>query len=190
MNSSSMKELVLKGLAVLVVMLATPAMAQDEEVEYGWSGVGEFGFVSTTGNTESEAVNLKLEFVKLSETWRHRFTAKTLVTSEDGDKDNERYNLEIQSDRKLSESSYLWGAFRWDSDKFGAYDPQASASFGYGRELMKSEKHLLKAEIGAGYRSLEERLTGLSNDGAIVRLSIDRHGKGSKPAQRNNSLLA
>ena len=100
------------------LLLAADAFAQEEEeVELGWTGNGEFGLVNTTGNTESFALNMKLEFVKTTVTWRHRFAATALVTSEDGDQDNERYTAELQSDRKLGEKSYLFGVFRYDADR-------------------------------------------------------------------------
>jgi putative salt-induced outer membrane protein len=163
------------ALAAALVLSSAAVVAQDEEAELGWSGVGEFGFVSTTGNTESTALNGKLEFIYNTETWRHRFAATALVTSEDSVKDNERYQAEVQSDRKLNEMSWLFGAFRYDADKFGAYDPQMTATAGYGRYLMKSENHTLKGEIGAGYRKLEERESGKSTDEAIFRFLLDDH---------------
>ncbi|NOR20087.1 MAG: DUF481 domain-containing protein [Xanthomonadales bacterium] len=151
------------------------AFAQDEEEEkvLGWSGTGEFGFVNTTGNTETVALNGKLNFVLTRERWRHRFSGTALKTSEDGSTDNERYTLEMQSDRKLNEKSWLFGAFRWDADKFGSYDPQMSFSVGYGRQLMKSDTHELKGEIGVGYRKLEERVSGRSSTEAIGRFLLD-----------------
>jgi putative salt-induced outer membrane protein len=123
------------------VLLAQTAVAQSitPADELGWSGKGEMGLVRTTGNTESEALNFNLEFVKTTATWRHRFSSTTLTTSEDGIQDNERYQLGIQSDRKVSDISYLFSAFRFDADKFGAYDPQTTLTIGYGREFMKRE---------------------------------------------------
>ena len=158
------------------LLLTVSAYAQDEEeaaVELGWSGTGEFGFVSTTGNTETVALNAKLNFILQQERWRHRFSGTALQTSEDGNKDNERYTMEVQSDRILSEKSWLFGAFRWDADKFGSYDPQMSLTAGYGYQLMKSEKHELKGEIGAGYKKLEERVSGDSSSEAIARFLLD-----------------
>jgi putative salt-induced outer membrane protein len=163
-------------LAAATTMFTTTALAQDEEGDgfmAGWTGKGEFGLVKTTGNTDSEALNFNLEFIKESELWRHRMFASALTTSEDGEKDNERYQLELQSDRKLDEKSYIFGAFRWDADKFGAYDPQMTLTAGYGRELMSSERHTLKGEIGGGYRDLEERETGVTSSEAIVRFLLD-----------------
>lgn len=169
-----MRNLVNIFLASGLLIATSNAFAQDEEeVEYGWTGAGEFGFVNTTGNTESTALNARLEFIKTTESWRHRFTATALMTSEDGIQDNERYTAEAQSDRSLNEKSWLFGSFRWDSDKFGSYDPQMSLTAGYGRQLMKSEKHELKGEIGAGYRKLEERVSGNSEEEMIMRFLLD-----------------
>lgn len=162
------------ALAMGLMACAFSAFAQDEEeVELGWSGKGELGFVSTTGNTESTALNGKLNFVYTTETWRHRFGLTALMTSEDGTKENERYQAEVQSDRKLTERSWIFGAVRYDADKFGAYDPQVTATAGYGHSLMKSDNHELKGEIGAGYRHLEERETGVTSDEAILRFVLD-----------------
>jgi len=162
-------------LAGSLVLTSFSVFAQDEEEaeKSGWEGNGEFGFVNTTGNTESVALNFKLNFVLYRRDWRHRFTGTALNTSEDGVQDNERYTMEMQSDRALNEQSWLFGAFRWDADKFGSYDPQASFSVGYGRQLMKSEKHELKGEIGIGYRKLEETVTGDSSNEAIARFVLD-----------------
>ena len=100
-------------LAGSLLLSAVNAVAQDEEERVeGWEGHGEFGFVSTTGNTDSVALNGKLNFILTRERWRHRFSGTAMTTSEDGEKDNERYTAEIQSDRRLSEKSWLFGAFR------------------------------------------------------------------------------
>ena len=158
-----------------VLLFTSSIYAQDEEavVDTGWTGTGEFGFVSTSGNTDTETLNLKLEFIKEMEQWRHRFTTAALTSSKDGTKDAKRYSAEFQSDRKLSEKSYLFGAVRWDVDKFGAYDPMQTVTLGYGRQLMKSDTHELKAEIGLGYREMEDATTGISSNDAIARFLLD-----------------
>lgn len=169
-----MRGLVKIAVAGSMLLASYSVFAQDEEApEYGWTGIGEFGLVNTTGNTESTALNLKLEFVKTSENWRHRFTGAALMTENNDVKDNERYSLEAQSDRKLSDVSYVFGTLRWETDKFGAYDPQQSAVVGYGRQLIKTDTHELKGEIGAGYRKLEDRVTGETSSDAIVRFLLD-----------------
>jgi putative salt-induced outer membrane protein len=138
-----------------------------------WDGSGEFGLVNTTGNTETVAMNMRLNFLRTTENWRHRFTGTALMTSEDGVQDNERYTVEVQSDRSLSDKSWLFGAFRWDADKFGSYDPQISLTAGYGYQLMKSDRHELRGEIGGGYKSLTETVSGLESSEAIARFLLD-----------------
>lgn len=138
-----------------------------------WDGTGEFGFVNTTGNTETVALNMRLNFIRTGKRWRHRFTGTAMTTSEDNIKENERYTVEVQSDRKLSEKSWLFGAFRWDADKFGSYDPQVSLTAGYGYQLMKSDRHELRGEIGAGYKSLTETVSNIESSEAIARFLLD-----------------
>jgi putative salt-induced outer membrane protein len=79
----------------------------------------------------------------------------------------------VQSDRKLSEINWLFGAFRWDADKFGSYDPQLSLTAGYGHQLMQSDRHELKGEIGAGYRRLTETVSNDESSEAIARFLLD-----------------
>lgn len=181
---------VLIGAVLATGLVGAPAWSQDAEVvEYGWSGQGEFGLVHTTGNTETEAYNGKLEFIHNSEQWRHRLLGAVLSSSKDGVQDSERYLFEGQSDYKLSDISYLFGVLRWDSDKFGVYDPQSTLAVGYGRELMQSATHLLKGEIGVGYRKLEERLTGITSSDAILRLLLDDSWKITDNTEWLNRLL-
>jgi len=179
------------GLLAVLWLAAGAALAQDGAAaeEMGWQGTGELGAVRTTGNTDTTAVNLKLEFTHQSEKWRQRFAGTALVSSKNGTKDNERYSAEAQADRKLDENSYIFGVGRWDSDKFGAYDPQVTVTAGYGRQLMKSDRHALKAEIGAGYRSLKETDTGETSSEAIGRLLLDDSWQVFDSTKWSNRLL-
>ena len=186
---------------VAMLLLSTGVYAHEEdaveedateEVEVvvdPWEGSGELGFVNTTGNTETVALNFKLNFIRTGKRWRHRFSGTVLNTSEDGIQDNERYTTEIQSDRRLSDRSWLFGAFRWDADKFGSYDPSVSLTAGYGRMLMKSERHEMKGEIGAGYRKLTETFSNRSSSEAIVRFLLDDTWQMFKSTRWTNRLL-
>ena len=186
-----MKRIVKMALAGLL-LLSGSVYAQDdaeEEKKLGWTGTGELGFVSTTGNTESTALNAKLNFILQRERWRFRFSGTALKTSENKITDNERYTVEVQGDRELSKKSWLFLAYRWDADKFGSYDPQMSFTGGYGYQLMKSEKHQLKGEIGAGYKKLKERADGDTNNEAIARLLLDDSWQVFKTTFWTNRLL-
>ena len=188
-----MHNLVKIAFAGALLLAATSVYAHDEPEEeaapQAWEGTGEGGWVKTTGNTNTSALNLRLNFIRTGKRWRHRFTGTALRTSEDGKKENERYTVEVQSDRKLSEKSWLFGAFRWDADKFGSYDPQLSLTAGYGRLLMQSDRHELKGEIGAGYRRLEESVTNYTSSEAIARFLLDDWWQIFKSTRWTNRLL-
>ena len=169
-----MNKLVKVALAA-TLLVSGSVYAQDaaEVLDTSWNGVGEFGFVSTSGNTDTQTLNLRLEFTKQTENWRYRLGGTALSSSKDGTKDAERYTAEFQADRKLNEISYLFGVYRYDADKFGAYDPQQSVTLGYGRQLMKSDRHELKGEVGVGYRSQKDSATGETSSGLIGRFLLD-----------------
>lgn len=160
-------------LAVALTLLALPAMAQDEETPEGWSGKGEAGFVNTSGNSDTQTLNLGVEFIYNSEQWRHTLRGTALRGEEDGELNAERYVGEAQSDYILSDVSYLFGAFRHDSDKFSAYDFQQSLSFGYGRQILDNERHNLKAEIGPGIKRSKDAATNETETQAIARGLVD-----------------
>jgi putative salt-induced outer membrane protein len=158
------------------ILLAGNAFAEDlaeEEKKLGWEGTGEFGLVSTTGSTDTFALNLAGNVIYRTDLWTHRFAATAITSSKDGNDDSKRFTAELQSNRILSAKSYLFGVYRYDADKFGSYDPQQSITAGYGRELVKSENHVLNGEIGVGYRKSEERTTGYVSDNIIARFMLD-----------------
>jgi putative salt-induced outer membrane protein len=164
------------------------AFAQDAD-ELGWSGKGELGFVSTSGNTDTTTLNFGVEFIKEQEQWRHRFAANAINAENSGTTTAERYGLEWQSDYKLSEISWVLGSFRYESDKFSAYDNQQTVTVGYGRKLIDTEVSQLVGEIGIGYRDAELRTTGLSESEAIVRGLLDYTRKVTDNTEFTNRFL-
>lgn len=149
-------------------------LAQDEEEkEEGWTGSGELGFVQTSGNTDTSTFNMALAFTYEKDKWRHNLGASALRSETNSVTDAERYTLGGQSDYKLSDRSYLFGAFRYTGDDFAPYDPSTSLTAGYGYTIVDNGVHYLLGEIGAGYRMQEEALTGVSQDEAIIRGRLD-----------------
>ncbi|MDX1554857.1 MAG: DUF481 domain-containing protein [Xanthomonadales bacterium] len=167
---------VLSGvLATAFLVISQPVLSQDEEEEKkeGWSGTGEFGYVQTSGNTDTSTLNMALEFIYEKEKWRHRLGATALRSEKDNVTDAERYTFGAQTDYKLTDRSYVFGALRYASDEFEAYDPVMTLTGGYGYTIIDSGNHFLLGEIGVGYRSQEEALTGVDSDEAIARGRLD-----------------
>lgn len=169
--------------ALMCGWLVCPAEAAE------WNGKGEFGLVVSRGNSDTETLNLGLEFERESKTWRNRLNLTALRASDDGQRSAERYTLGYKSDYKFDEVSYLFGVLRYDRDEFSSYDYQASFSIGYGRQLLDTESHQLNLELGPGVRRTREADTGMTETNAIGRFSTAYAWKISDSAEFTDDFL-
>jgi putative salt-induced outer membrane protein len=158
------------GIAAAVALfggLASGTAAAD------WSGKGTFGGVLARGNTETETINLNVDVENKLERWTHKAGASMLRTVTDDITSADRWELRGESQYSLGERSYVFGALRYEDDAFTDYDYQATLSGGYGYRFIMTETTKLEAQIGAGYREAELRLTGEQEDGVIARGAVN-----------------
>ena len=172
----------------LLSMIATTATADDEDrfspldsLNFGssettsdhakakWSGEAELGFTQTSGNTETESLNGEFTISYEQEKWRNVFNAETLSASEDGEATAERYKGSFQTDYKLSSSRYLFAGLNYEEDRFSGFDFQASASFGYGVNVIENKHFVLALELGPGLRKNKIEGTGENEEDVIAR---------------------
>ena len=152
--------------AAIALLLAAPAQAD-------WSGKGELGGVLARGNTETETLSGRIDMNKATEQWRHTAGFSILRTVNDGITSANRWELRGESDYKLTERSYLFGALRYEDDEFTDFSYQATATAGYGYLFIDNDKIKLDGKIGAGYRLSELRVSGETQDEAIIRGVLD-----------------
>lgn len=157
-----------KSLLLLCLLPGVIHAADPEPVQGEWKGEGELGFLSTSGNTDSENLNAKLGFSKEKGVWKHTVSIESIknttddVTSADSQVFNEKTNY------KFGEKAYAFGKLRYEDDEFSGFEYQASISFGVGSQFVNTEKHTLDASIGLGYRSIKDSLTQESLEDGIV----------------------
>jgi len=150
-----------------LAMFATESFAQDEE---GFSGRAALGYLSTTGNTETESVNVNFEMGWNYDRWHHRFSGLAVQSSTSNVTTAEAYGLNWKTDYDINDTSYWYGLVAWNKDEFSAYDQQIREAVGYGRHFIDTERHELSGEVGAGARQADLR-DGTKQDEAILRLS-------------------
>jgi putative salt-induced outer membrane protein len=156
--------------AIIVAMtLAGTAAAQDA----GWSGKSEAGMVITTGNSETKSGNARFEAAYELDRWKHGFGVAALVAQDDTGTNAERYEARFQSDYKLTEQTFLFGALRYEDDHFTGFDYQATATAGVGRKFIDSETTKLIGQLGAGYRQLSVLPEKESEGQAIARGDVN-----------------
>jgi len=169
---------------IAVSFCASPVLAQDAE---GFSGRLALGYLSTTGNSETESLNFNFEMGWNYAPWHHRFKGLAVNSSTSSVTTAEAYGLSWKTDYDLSEISYWYGLAAWDKDEFSAYDQQVREAFGYGRRFIHTDRHVLSGEVGIGARQADLR-DGTSQDEGILRLSGDYLWTISETARFNQTL--
>jgi putative salt-induced outer membrane protein len=143
-----------------------------------WKSEAELGLVRTTGNTETQTLNGKLDVTYEVDKWRHNGHAEGFGTqTEDpvtgeSDVSAERYELSGKSDYKFTELDYIFGLVKLQKDRFSGFEYEHIVSFGYGRKVIKQDNMELDLEIGPGERFFKVD-NGASDKEALLRLSAD-----------------
>ena len=141
------------------------AMANNAAANGGWSGSGEFGFASATGNSRSQNLNGKLNLNQENDQWKNNFYVEMLrsksqqsvvnasgATVQQFNATANRYDGGASVGYKLDPRSYIVTAARYDHDDFGANIWQGVLSVGYGYIALKDDTNELSFEIGPGYK--------------------------------------
>lgn len=148
------------GLLALLCLCAAPAQAD-------WTGKGEAGLVAASGNTDSKTVSAKLGATDTYDAWKHQFDLAVLRASTSGVKSAERYTAGEQSNYKLDEHSFVFGAFDYQNDKFSGFLYQSDVTGGYGYQFYDTKKIKLSTQVGVGYRKSKDNLGNPSKGNAV-----------------------
>lgn len=134
--------------------LASPFYAPPpiDEKPHGFSGEAELGYTQLSGNTDSQTLIGKSQLTWWRERRTHLLRGEVRHVSRDGEASAEQYRLTGRERYDLEGPHYLFGFARWEKDRFSGYDQQLAAIAGYGRELIRRERHRLSLEAGPGYR--------------------------------------
>ena len=149
------------------------AQTMDTTEDNTWKGEGELGITYTSGNTETQNFIAKLNINRTQTVWEHQADLEVLRAEDHSELTAERYVLNLQSNYKLSAKNYLFGAFRYEDDRFSGYDHQASLTTGYGRKVIDTERTSLKLEGGVGVRQTKLETPDETNNEGIVRLALN-----------------
>lgn len=118
---------------------------------------GELGGSFASGNSENEAANAALEIKQLSDRWTHTLGFAGNYGSDGDGTTAERWEFRGQSDYKLTERAYAFGAGRYEDDRFSAYEYQASLAAGLGYKVIDSDQTKFWVQGGPGYRFAERK---------------------------------
>ncbi|MGB5276739.1 MAG: DUF481 domain-containing protein [Gammaproteobacteria bacterium] len=163
-------------LSVMLMLAASASHAADEEdlkeeKESPWTTTAGLGYVSTSGNTNTDSLTFKFDTAYEIEKWKHEAHFETLQAGTDDVTTADRKLFTAQSNYKFRPRDYFFGNFSYEDDRFTGFEYQAVFSLGYGRKILLTEKHELDAEIGPGYRNSKVEGAPSSEDEALLRLA-------------------
>ena len=129
-------------LLVLASAVSLPAMATDPQ----WTGSGELGFSTASGNTKSQNINAQLKAGLDDGRWHHAANALWMrnrgqvlldangdgVAEQTMEDTANRFGLGFSSAYDLTARSYLIGTLRYDHDDFASYLWRGTAAVSYG----------------------------------------------------------
>jgi putative salt-induced outer membrane protein len=135
--------------AALAVLVAVPAHAE-------WTGKGEAGLVIASGNTEAKTANAKFQLATEIDKWKHQFGGAGLYASSDPDGTTaQRWGVFEQTDYNYSPRNFVFGAARYEDDKFSGFKYQAIVSGGIGHKFIDNDVTKFVGTAGVGYKFFE-----------------------------------
>ncbi|GLR71037.1 hypothetical protein GCM10007852_19450 [Agaribacter marinus] len=138
---------------------------------------GEFGFLTTSGNTKTSVLKMALDTQHELKSWSNQYSFQALRRASEvkGDSvENNRMQLSTQLDYKLlKDTNRLFVYAEYDDNEFLRLRDQITAVFGWRQIAWKKEKSSFGYSVGPGYVAFRRGNTGESFYDFIVRTTAD-----------------
>ncbi len=148
-----MKSNIITALFLFNIAVVSANDEEQSESKYKWSGSGQLGFTSTSGNSDTDNITAGLKIVLETGNWISDVGLNILQASSDGVDTADRYTLNSKTGYKLSEVNYFYYGSRYENDNFSGYDYTMSSGVGWGHKFTDTETNKLISEIGIGYKT-------------------------------------
>ena len=150
MKKSIFKSTLLTGLLMTGI---GQTWADDKSENKGiWSGSGQLGLTSTSGNSDTESITAGLKIKYETGNWINDMGLDILQASSNDVDTAERYIITSKTGYKLSENNYVFYGTRYENDNFTGFDYVNTTSAGWGHKFKDTDTRRLITEIGLGYK--------------------------------------
>jgi putative salt-induced outer membrane protein len=167
-----MPKICLAAASLLVIAPTISAWADDAPAppppQNTWIGKGQFGFLSSHGNSDAESINGNIDMLRYDGPWKNEFYLGGLYGKNSGVVSAERWETRVQSNYTISGNLFAFGGFRYEHDLFDGFQYQASATGGFGYKFIDTVDTKLSAQVGAGYRRLRPEDIFKDPDGNVT----------------------
>lgn len=164
------------SLALLATTI-TPVFAETETPPKPYSMDGEFGFILTTGNTDTTSITAGLKGTQELTEWSNEYTLEGLYKQDEvaGSKETtaQKIFLSGQGNYKLTNPDQRLFAFSsYEDDRFSSFQYQATVALGYNQQVLQDEKQTFNYSVGPGYSFAKDQ-AGADLNSVIMRAALD-----------------
>ncbi len=159
--------------SLLGSVFAFECVAQDDKA---LTMDGEFGFIFTTGNTDTTSASAGLNAKHELENWSNDYLIEGLYKKDtiDGVEQTsaQKFFASAQGNYKLENPNHRLFAFAsYEDDRFSNFAYQATVAGGWNQKLWDDEKSSFEYSVGPGYSFAEDQ-AGEDLNSVIVRGSL------------------
>ena len=115
-----------------------------------WSGKVALGYLASSGNTDTTALNFNGEVKYDVNKWHNSLLGRAILKTDSNESTAESYKAAYELKYDLSDRTYLFGLLDYNNDRFSSYDQQIFEIVGMGRRFIMTEKHELNGDLGIG----------------------------------------
>ncbi|MFC3120929.1 DUF481 domain-containing protein [Agaribacter flavus] len=158
-------------------LFAAPTIAEEKK---DFTMDGEFGFIVTTGNTETSSASAALNATQELESWSNTYVVKGLYKKDTVESDGEeverttaqKFFASAQGNYKLENPDHrLFGFASYEDDRFSNFKYQSTLAAGWSQKVWEDDKSSFEYSIGPGY-SFSKTQDDESQNNAIARASM------------------
>ncbi|GGB59694.1 DUF481 domain-containing protein [Blastomonas aquatica] len=161
---------------VIVTQTTTPAesapAAQAVAASVKWSGEGELGAFTSTGNAPGMGLAGGLKLTAEGEDWRVGLLGRADYQETNAVVVREQYRFSAEPNYKFNERGYVYGLGQYEQDRFQGFHARYSVSGGVGYSVLTGENAKLNIKAGPAWR-FTELTTGMNESVVAGLASVD-----------------
>jgi putative salt-induced outer membrane protein len=168
--------------ASLSLFAAASALADEAPAppppQHEFIGKGQFGFLSSKGNSDATSLNAALDILRYDGPWKNELAFAGLYGKSGNVISAERWGIRQQTDYAITVPLFAFESLHFDHDMFNGFLYQASITGGIGYKILDTNDTKLTAQVGAGYRRFRPELIDKEPDGSVAgRTPLDGVGE-------------
>ncbi len=154
---------------------AEEAAAQKEIRSAGffdnWTGQGELGAFTSTGNAENTGITASLNLTREGINWRHKLSGRADYQETDGVATREQFLAAYEPNLKITDRLFAYALAQYERDRFQGFSARYSASGGLGYDVL-TDGPTLSVKAGPAWRRTE-LTTGASTSNLAGLAALD-----------------